>query len=282
MSGSEKRSGSTSPSGMASRADRVDDTPEATRHSDAGAVGETSASPSVGACPHTPDASRAASTSSGHHDTPHPGTTFVADRQDSSHPPRQSTGPSGPLYQGLQSSDQPKPALRGPPLPIPARVFGPMPHTPGSTATSGADPSVDGGAAQPQQRPIDSPTPAASATSSRFRSSVLAGELPVPETPPHAMTKTDEMPARRRRSRFSLLPDDVGRPTTPTASAPRRAPLFRAGASVASHGTAAADGQGASPLGFTPPSMKRQKKKEELKQDMELDDQEEDEDEQEK
>lgn len=72
MSGSEKRSGSTSPSGMASRADRVDDTPEATRHSDAGAVGETSASPSVGACPHTPDASRAASTSSGHHDTPHP------------------------------------------------------------------------------------------------------------------------------------------------------------------------------------------------------------------
>ncbi|KAI0377991.1 hypothetical protein F5Y04DRAFT_291571 [Hypomontagnella monticulosa] len=257
MSSPEKRS-STSPSGTASHGDGVDATPDATRctcQDDVTAPGL----PSHGGYPQTPiPPLRASLGLFDHQDTPHPhGAAMSPIRRDIAQQLRQSTGRAGARAPdpGTKPSDLLTPALHGPRFPN-LQLPGQVPHTPGSTTATFGSPSPAGGAAQPQQQPNDPASPVAtagSATSSGFRSSVLSGQVPAPETPPHAATDTSKMPPRRRRSRYSLLPEEDCKP--PESEKGRRGSLFASS-------TSSKPRDENSPLGKTLPSNASKKEQE--------------------
>ncbi|KAI2621613.1 hypothetical protein GGR54DRAFT_638947 [Hypoxylon sp. NC1633] len=93
--------------------------------------------------------------------------------------------------------------------------------------------------------------------SSLFRQSVLAGELPVPETPPRLTNPQSEVPKRRRSDRISILSlAETGK----KKKTRRSSDLFGLSTRTRTREGSAAPEE-PQPLGRTPPSLKNQKKK---------------------
>ncbi|KAI1375128.1 hypothetical protein F4677DRAFT_423222 [Hypoxylon crocopeplum] len=187
------------------------------------------ASPDLGSYINTPD-SRGSSASSTSSEAPHPSrATPTPTPAKPSKPPAQNQPP------GTQQQPPRLPPQSRPSTSLFRKAFGPQcPSTP----------------VRARNLPSLITT---SSSSSQYRNSVLAGDLPIPSTPASALTRTDEMPARQRSARV--------RPLNERSGGPRRVSGLLLSSGTGSRRESLAN----EPLGRTPPRLKVRKMKDEKK-----------------